>query len=108
MSGNYILEGRTPVRCDNVLEWAKWFEKAERHVAQESVGEVRISTVFLGLDHGWGEPKPVLFETIVFGGTLDQEQDRYYTWGEAEAGHRKIVERVKASPPNASDQRPAQ
>ena len=100
MSGNYILEGKTPVRCDNMIEWAKWFEKAERHVAQENIGEVRISTVFLGLDHGWGEPKPVLFETMVFGGPLDQEQDRYYTWDEAEAGHRNMVERVKASPPN--------
>lgn len=102
MSGYYILEGRTPVRCDNMFDWAKWFEKAEHDVAQSAVGEVRISTVFLGLDRAWGRPKPVLFETLVFGGPLDQEQDRYDTWDEAEAGHGKMVERVKASPTNAA------
>ena len=97
MNENYILEGKTPIRCDDVIEWAKWFAKAERHVANENIGVVKISTVFLGFDHGCGDSRPVLFETMVFGGPLDQEQDRYYTWDEAEAGHRNMVERVKAA-----------
>lgn len=96
MMAKYTLEGRTPVRCDDVIKWAEWFEKADRHVAKEIVGEATISTVFLGIDHRWNGPKPVLFETIVFGGPLDQEQVHYCTWDEAEAGHKKMVERVHA------------
>ena len=53
--------------------------------------------VFLGLDHQYGEGPPVLFETMVFGGELDQEQVRYHTWEEAAAGHAAMVERVKAA-----------
>jgi hypothetical protein len=97
MSRYYILEGRIPVQCDDVLEWGKWYRTAERVVAQESVGEAIISTVFLGFDHGWGDLKPIVFQTMVFGGLLDQEHERYYTWEEAEAGHKKMVERVKGS-----------
>lgn len=32
--------------------------------------------------------------TMVFGGLLDGQQERYSTWGQAEAGHRVWVERV--------------
>jgi len=39
----------------------------------------------------------VLFETMVFGGKLDQEQERYCTYDEAEAGHKTMVERVRRS-----------
>lgn len=54
----------------------------------------RISTVFLGLDHSWNGGPPVVFETMVFGGPLDEEQDRYCTRAEAEAGHAMWVARV--------------
>ena len=92
MSNKYILDGQTPVPCD-LLTWAKWFETAERHVAETTVGDVKVSTVFLGLDHRESGP-PILFETMVFGGPLDQEQDRYATWQEAEQGHQAMVERA--------------
>ena len=39
----------------------------------------------------------MLFETMVFGGSLDQEQDRCTTWDEAEAMHKAVVERVKGA-----------
>lgn len=39
---------------------------------------------------------PLLFETMVFGGPFDQEMARYSTWDEAEAGHKKMVKRIKA------------
>jgi hypothetical protein len=44
------------------------------------------------MDHGrGGDGKPVLFETLVFGGPLDGDMWRYCTWTEAEAGHASVV-----------------
>lgn len=95
MSDQYILEGHTPVACDDLTSWAMQFESADRAVAKTKIGEVKISTVFLGLDPSFGGGDPLLFETIVFGGELDGEQDRYSTWEEAEAGHHAMVDKVK-------------
>jgi hypothetical protein len=92
MSDHYILEGKTPVKTD-LMTWARWFETRKgRHVAQTKQGDVRVSTVFLGLNHQWGDGPPLVFETMIFGGEHDQYQERYSTWDEAEAGHRKACE----------------
>jgi hypothetical protein len=79
------------------MTWAEGFEKDNRHVADETIGGVRVSTVFLGLDHSFDGGRPLLFETMVFGGALDQEQRRCTTWDEAEKMHAAMVERVKAA-----------
>lgn len=42
------------VAAKDVIEWGRYFETAERHVAQDFIGDVKISTVFLGIDHGGG------------------------------------------------------
>jgi hypothetical protein len=43
-----------------------------------------------------------LFETMVFGGPLNGEMDRYATWDEAEAGHKAMLDAVvKAQRPKA-------
>ena len=94
-NGRYILDGRTPVLEPDLLTWGRWMETTERHVGEDTIGETRISTVFLGLDHGFGEPVPILFETMVFGGPLDNECERYATWAEAESGHQAMIERVE-------------
>jgi hypothetical protein len=54
-----------------------------------------VSTVFTGLDHQWRDGDPLLFETMIFGGPLDQEQDRYSTWEQAERGHADAVTRAR-------------
>lgn len=89
MRDKYILRDGKPEPFEgDFMEWAEWFEKADRHVAQDELpGGVRVSTVFLGVDHSFGGPEPLLFETMIFGGKLDQEQWRYSTREEAEAGH---------------------
>jgi len=61
------------------------------------VSKIMISTVFLGLDHGWGTGPPLLFETMVFNGPLHEDMDRYTTWAQAEAGHAKFCEQVRAA-----------
>jgi len=79
----------------DLLTWSLWFEKAERHVAQDYVGQLWVSTVFLGLDHnfGGGGP-PLLFETMIFSDELEMESitcNRYSTWEEAEKGHQVAI-----------------
>jgi len=50
----------------------------------------------LGIDHRFsGEGEPVVFETMVFGGKLDQECERYCTWEEAEKGHEAMIQRIR-------------
>jgi hypothetical protein len=100
MSGHYTLVGQTPVPCDCLVEWAKWFETADRRVAQTYCwrGLCRVSTVFLGLDHSYGAllglegVPPLLFETMVFWGSEGgYEIQRCSTWPEAEAQHAAFV-----------------
>ena len=89
----YMLKGKEPVPVEDVIEWGRWFEDADRSVASTVLENgVRVSTVFLGLDHNFGSGEPVLFETMIFGGKHDKYQERYATWGEAEAGHKQAVE----------------
>lgn len=90
----YILSGHEPVPEPDVLKWARWFESANRIVARtEFPPDIQVSTVFLGINHGFGD-KPVLFETMVFGGPLDEYTERYSMWDEAVSGHGAIVSRV--------------
>jgi hypothetical protein len=102
--GLYILRGHDPVREPDLLKWGEWLEKSPRWVAQDTVELVDVSTVFLGLDHGLDPSRPVLFETMVFGGELDRTCERYCTWDEAEAGHKAMLDRVvKAEMKHARD-----
>ena len=103
---NYILDGHTPVKEPDLMKWVKWFETANRIVKKdtadvtfngEKVGKIDISTVFLSTDHSFGGGEPVLFETMVFGGKLDQEMDRCSTWEAAEKMHELMCEKVKLS-----------
>jgi hypothetical protein len=92
MSDKYLLCEDHSVRAtDDLMEWAKGFEKSDRHVGSTLVGDVHISTVFLGLDHSFGDGPPLLFETMIFGGKHNQKQWRYSTWDEAVAGHEAAV-----------------
>ena len=98
MIDHYVLDADHKLRSAGLFEWAAFFEDAEaRRVGADVVGDVRVSTVFLGIDHSWGAGPPLYFETMVFGGTWDQECDRYSTWDEAAAGHAETVRRLSAS-----------
>ena len=98
MSDKYILEGHKAVECDDLMVWAKWFETAERHVDKTEISsDVNVSTVFLGLNHNYGDGEPLLFETMVFGGEHDEEMERYSTWEQAEEGHNRWVDKLKPS-----------
>jgi hypothetical protein len=97
-SGRYILDGHQPVPCEDLFRWARWFETADRYVAKTRIGPLRVSTVFLGLDHAaFRGEAPLLFETMIFGTEARSEFsnsycERYSTWEEAERGHMAAVE----------------
>jgi hypothetical protein len=97
MSTKYILDGKKPIPAD-LTTWANWFEtyRDKRIVGRDQVGDVDISTVFLSIDHQFGDGPPLLFETMIFGGAHDQRQTRCSTWAEAEDMHRRAVAFVKA------------
>jgi hypothetical protein len=97
MIDHYVLVGRTPILVD-LLTWAQAFEKRFEgetdywSVARTEINErCHVSTVFLGVDHSFGGPVPLLFESMVFGGPLDSEQRRYHTYSQAEIGHAGLV-----------------
>jgi len=54
--------------------------------------EIHVSTVFiLGINHAFGEGDPLLFETMIFEGPLNEYQVRYSTWEQAELGHKEAL-----------------
>lgn len=102
----YILDGKTPVPEPDIRKWAEWLSTADRVVNQTTgivklagtpVGDVQVSTVFLGVDHSFSGGPPLLFETMVFGGVLDQETDRCTSWEAAEKMHERMCDRVKCA-----------
>ncbi len=89
---HYILEGRIIERV-SFMKWVNWFEKKDnrRIKLTKLSNEIDVSTVFLSIDHDFSDNKPILFETMIFGGNRDEECDRYSTLDESLKGHNKIV-----------------
>jgi len=96
----YILVDGIPTVEPDAIKWANWFSVIEnRRVDFTVIGDVEISTVFLGLNHSFGlTDKPVLYETMVFGGKHDGHCQRYCTREEAIAGHSLCVDMVGGTP----------
>lgn len=96
----YRLQGKLAVPVRSVREWARFMETEDRRVAEEMVGPVWVSTVFLALDHAWGGAgPPLLFETMTFPDKqelLEAGCWRCSSWDEAEAQHARVVEQTKA------------
>ncbi len=111
----YILnEAGQAVPEPDLLTWARWFETSDRQLAEDEIGDIRVSTVFLGLDHSFGDGPPLLWESMAFGApelrkifgrkrpiredmgvqfeSLDQR--RYATREDALRGHAEMVSQV--------------
>lgn len=92
----FKLVDRRPVPVDDAVEWSTWFAQADRRVAETWIDDVRISTVFLGLDHNFlDDQDPALFETVAFVGGAANKTRRYFIWEEAEAGHADVVSQIR-------------
>lgn len=84
---------------DSVFDWARLHnDDAYKRVAEDTVGDAWISTVWLGINHNvmpLFDALPIIFETMIFGGEHDQFQDRYATLQQAEAGHARVVQALR-------------
>jgi hypothetical protein len=94
----YVLEGHDAVPLENgesfgVREAEELCRSIGRRVAHDEIGEVVVSTVFLGLSAQHREGPPLVFETLVF---PRNDVRRYSTWDEALEGHGRIVAAVRA------------
>lgn len=118
----YRLEGKTPVpvtaedeagqlsafqndrRVDSsrFRVWQRRTPKKGGYRKEPKRLSVWVSTVFLVVNHQWGDGPPILFETMVFfqsavgkKSLLENETRRYHTWDEAAEGHKQICELVR-------------
>ena len=82
-------DGRTAVPADDVMDMSRAMD-GPRHVGDDSHNGIRVSTVFLGINHAFNDGPPVLWETLVF--MPDGEDgERYTSYEDAEAGHARYV-----------------
>lgn len=101
--GWYKLDDNKKVIACTMLESAMEREKRNFIVKQEMIGDIKISTVFLGLDHSMDsfnppdDHKPIVFETMIFGGEHEDYQMRCSTWDEALLMHQEAVDLVKGN-----------
>ena len=71
----------------------------DRRVDLTEDKEYSVSTVFLVMDHSFGdysnEVRPLVFETMVspLNSLEEQEMERYSTWEEAKEGHKRMCEK---------------
>ena len=103
----YILVNQKVIPEPDLAKWGEWIEKSGDRIIAKSIGhilnkdisldKVEISTVFLGIDHSFGGPNgPILFETMVFGGPLDGNQERCATYHNAITMHEYVKKKVEA------------
>lgn len=62
--------------------------------------DTEVSTVFLVMNHQYGDGPPILFETMTFwigDPGMPENMERYATEIEAEIGHRVMVEKIARS-----------
>jgi hypothetical protein len=91
-------------RQGSSITWEWWTELHEDRdyvivAKRQFEGKIEVSTCWLGLDHSFGGPKPVIFETMIFAPErypYDQAQMRYSTEEEAFAGHDRTCADVEA------------
>jgi hypothetical protein len=94
----YILnEQGEPEPCRDTTRYALWHETDERRKVRQqrwtNAGgcEIFVSTVFLGIDHGWDGGPPVLWETMAWHGDDEPLTWRYRSRDAAIAGHARVV-----------------
>lgn len=81
---------------DSLPETSEWYSGKTGLgfvVGLDEVGDRRVSTVFMGIDHGFGEG-PVLWETMIF--PEAELCGRYGSHSEAVEGHRLAVEKARS------------
>lgn len=84
----------------SITRWSELHSELDYvRVAETYREQVRVSTVWLGLDHSFGFGPPRIFETAVFGPAGLFIADRYPTLRDAIKGHKREVEWVTRNIP---------
>jgi len=84
----------------DMMDYSRQFANMEYKRVKETTlpDGTWISTVWLGIDHHFGDGPPLIFETMVFSSQedmADHDCERYSTLAEAEAGHTAMVAKWK-------------
>jgi len=99
-------ENRNVIPCKTWEEFRQWHNSIDpetktgmgQRVKRTEIGNVLVSTVFVGIDLAFFESTPMMFESLVFGGDNDGYCEHYATWQDAENGHQRIVDEIKTTP----------
>lgn len=90
MERYFVLDERgEPVMERDIEAWSRWFQRADRSIARTVVAaDLTVLTTFRGVgEMDESGDAPALFETRVFGGVLDGEEQWHRTRLEALDGH---------------------
>jgi len=99
----FKLEGDKVI--ETTLEWIIEQNSVSKSLLSTDINlydyKLRISTIFMFYNHGLGEGKPVLFETMIFDESEKSEekifesyQERYTSLKDAKIGHIKAINYV--------------
>ena len=92
MIGYYDRQGR-PIDYRRYIELMA--SDDYRRVGLDEFDDLRVSTVWLGLDHNFRRGPLAIFETMIFGGEHDIDCRRYPFEGAALRGHRDAVNNLR-------------
>lgn len=102
MNNKYRRDGTPyPEGIEGLREWGQDFEDRSKKIVEQTElpNGKWVSTVWLGLDHQYGDGPPLIFETMVFTEKTDkglggeEDMERYSTEAEAIEGHKRMVEK---------------
>lgn len=105
MSEYYDFDGN-PMSLE---DWGRAFEQFDgRKIGNTQINGCTVSTVWLGIDHSFGQGgPPLIFETMIFDHRDEPELDewcmRYATKEEAVKGHWEAVQLVAGPNPSPED-----
>lgn len=100
------MEGMWFDRQGQPIDMMRWqvlhSDLAYMRVAGDTIGPYWVSTVWLGLNHQYGDGPPIIFETMVFLADTQELadvpfQDRYSTEEQAKRGHEEICTLIRAT-----------
>lgn len=106
-TGRYFDREGRPI---NMILWSLLYEIFDYKIVQRThIGPARVSTAWLGMDHGWLEDgEPLIFETMIF---PRRRRDKHAPWAdwqarwstekEARQAHETIVNLIRARGVNA-------
>lgn len=86
---------------EQTLAWARDFGDVDKRIVAQTRlwNGAFVSTVFLGLDHQYGDGPPLIFETMVFDiGPVEDTFGRWSTEDEAWYGHLCAMRRYRSDP----------